>query len=322
MCGHQSHHKLYAYEYIRHINHCSKTDCCQPNYTMTENPKTLLGLNVINGFTWPPLVHDTNPEKLANFKVREDDVFVLTYPKSGTHWTQKLVKNILFEGNNDKIRKDSESNPLGPIEFGDNYKKYDSLSTEKPRVMMIHVPVDVLPRQVFEGKGKVVFVIRNPKDNLVSYWNFLKDRQYLEEYEEWDSCFEASLRPDMLYGNWFDFNLPYYENHRNKKNFLFLTYEEMKLDHKGCVLRICDFLSRPLSEEQVDKVVENTSFSSMKASKPVLFFQGKPTYNLLRKGVVGDWKTRFTVAQKERFDAIYNQRMEGTALAKRIKFEI
>ncbi|XP_071942781.1 amine sulfotransferase-like [Antedon mediterranea] len=293
---------------------------------MTDQPKTYQGVNVINGFKWPRHVYDDTPDNIHNFEVREDDVFVLAYIKAGTHWTQELVRNIVCEGNKDNAKEDYGSDPKGPIEFGDNYKKYDSFSTEKPRVMMTHARVDVLPKQVFEGKGKVVFVIRNPKDSAVSCWHFLSERRMLEEYEEWDSCFEASLKADVLYGNWFDFNLPYYENHRDKKNFLFLTYEEMKLDHKGCVVRISDFLSRPLSEEQVDKVVQNTSFSNMKANNRVPFFQlkkekGERTYALLRKGVIGDWKTRFTVAQNERFDAIYNQRMEGSALAKRIVFE-
>ncbi|XP_071955668.1 sulfotransferase 1B1-like [Antedon mediterranea] len=282
---------------------------------MTDKPKPFFGVNVINGFKWPPLVRDTNPEQIANFKVREDDVFVLTYPKAGTHWAQELVRNILCKGNKDKVKEDYANSSAGggPIEFFDTCEKFDSFSTEKPRVMMTHAPVDVLPKQILEGKGKVVFVNRNPKDIAVSYWHFLLETHFLEEYQEWDSFFEAYLKTDMMYGTWFDYNLPYYEQHRNKKNFLFLTYEEMKLDHKGCVVRICDFLSRPLSEEQVDKVVENTTFSTMKATKK--------KFNVTRKGVVGDWKTRFTVAQNERFDAIYNQRMEGSALAKRIIFE-
>ncbi|XP_071941029.1 sulfotransferase 1C2A-like [Antedon mediterranea] len=132
-----------------------------------------------------------------------------------------------------------------------------------------------------------------------------------------------------MYGNWFDFNLPYYEHYRDKKNFLFLTYKEMKLmsfvDHKGCVVRISDFLSRPLSEEHVDKAVEITTFSNMKAKNPTSFQRNGEISKRMRKCVVEDWKTRFTVTQNERFDAIYNQRMEGSALAKlasKIVFEI
>jgi hypothetical protein len=34
----------------------------------------------------------------------------------------------------------------------------------------------------------------------------------------------------------------------------------------------------------------------------------------LRKGVVGDWRKHFTTEQNERFHAIWDQKMGGTAL--------
>ncbi|XP_033123909.1 sulfotransferase 2B1-like [Anneissia japonica] len=201
--------------------------------------------------------------------------------------------------------------------------------------MMTHVPVDILPKEVFEGKGKVVYVGRNPKDTAVSLWHFIKERRFLEEYEKWDNFLAAYLKPDMMYGSWFDHNLKYYE-HRDAKNFLFLTYEEMKLDHKGCVIQLCDFVSRRLTDEQVDLIVNNTTFSNMKSkftdklpvgikqlgNLPKVAARGDPNqkFTILRKGVVGDWKTQFTVAQNEIFDEIYNEKMKGSSLRRRILF--
>ncbi|XP_033123900.1 amine sulfotransferase-like [Anneissia japonica] len=318
---------------------------------MEDKPAPLLGDMVINGFRWPPMACDDMPEELRKFKVRHDDVFIVTYPKSGTHWMTEIMKNIVCGGDLEKVKEYGHTIPL---EFFNLFKKYDSFPTDKPRVMMTHVPVDILPKEVFEGKGKVVYVGRNPKDTAVSYWHFLKERRYLEEYEKWENFLAAFLKPDMMCGScygkieigfiiisvmcgsWFDINLKYYE-HRDAKNFLFLTYEEIKLDHKGCVIQLCDFVSRHMTDEQVDLIVNNTTFSSMKSiftgelpvdlnkqleNLPKLEAIGDPNqkFSVLRKGVVGDWKTQFTVAQNELFDEIYNEKMKGSSLRRRILF--
>ncbi|XP_033123844.1 sulfotransferase 1C2-like isoform X2 [Anneissia japonica] len=244
-----------------------------------------------------------------------------------------VTKNIVCGGDLEKVKEYGNHGP--PIEFYNFFKKCDIFPKDKPRVLMTHVPVDILPKEVFEGKGKVVYVVRNPKDTAVSFWHFVKERRFLEEYEKWDNFLAAYLKPDMMCGSWFDFNLKYYE-HRDAKNFLFITYEEMKLDHKGCVIQLSDFFSRHLTDDQVDLIVNNTTFSNMKSKftgkrntkhlgdVPKLGVVGASNqkFTIMRKGVVGDWKTHFTVAQNELFDEIYSEKMKRSSLRRRIIFEI
>ncbi len=52
----------------------------------------------VDGTLYPGFV---TPERLEEFKtypVRQDDIFVSSYPSSGTHWTMKIVFAILQNG--------------------------------------------------------------------------------------------------------------------------------------------------------------------------------------------------------------------------------
>lgn len=43
-----------------------------------------------------------------------------------------------------------------------------------PRVLNCHYPVKLIPKGVFEKKIKIIHVQRNPKDILISFYQFIK----------------------------------------------------------------------------------------------------------------------------------------------------
>ena len=51
--------------------------------------------NIIDGVPFPPFVDKQSFDELREmFKLQPDDLFVVTYPKSGTTWLQQIVKLI------------------------------------------------------------------------------------------------------------------------------------------------------------------------------------------------------------------------------------
>ena len=42
-----------------------------------------------------PKTYEAISERIQNFKVREDDIWIITYPKCGTTWTQEIVWHIM-----------------------------------------------------------------------------------------------------------------------------------------------------------------------------------------------------------------------------------
>ncbi|XP_022081774.1 sulfotransferase 1A1-like [Acanthaster planci] len=214
-----------------------------------------------------------------------------------------------------------------PLEFdvipGENrIARYKAApSWKSPRVLVTHVPKRFLPNQLLGGKGKVISVIRNLKDSLVSYYHFLKGNRvntltFDESLQRYLYSEKAHFTP------WFD-HVAEYWSERHSQQYLLLKYEDMKADTRGAVIQIADFLGRVLSDEVIDKIVGLVTVKSMKErynvagelAAPGTGMKGKVgAPNLMRKGIVGDWKNTFTVAQNEKFDEYYREKMAGLNL--------
>ena len=67
-----------------------------------------LNLNYVDGFPFPPFIGQQRMDELREWCVLPDDVYIVTYPKSGTTWTQQIVKLIRSGGVEDGVNvKDS-----------------------------------------------------------------------------------------------------------------------------------------------------------------------------------------------------------------------
>ncbi|PIK41200.1 putative sulfotransferase 1C2A [Apostichopus japonicus] len=155
-----------------------------------------------------------------------------------------------------------------------------------PRVIKSHLKPHNLPRDMKVKAPKVIYVARNAKDTAVSAYNFCKLLPGLPTLEEWPDFFEHFCK-----GTGF----------------------------KRAVSTISEFLERSLSEESLDLIVNNSTFSAMRSNPKT-----NPDLNpgelnkipaqFFRKGKVGDWKNYFTVAQNESFDVLYTEKLRGSDL--------
>ena len=55
-----------------------------------------------NGFVMPRLFATQLEVKIFNFQLREDDIWIVTYPKCGTTWTQELVWMLINDVDTEK----------------------------------------------------------------------------------------------------------------------------------------------------------------------------------------------------------------------------
>ncbi|XP_005405402.1 PREDICTED: sulfotransferase 1A1-like [Chinchilla lanigera] len=91
-------------------------------------------------------------------------------------------------------------------------------------------------------------------------------------------------------------------------------------DPKRELQKILEFVGRSLPEETKELIVQRTSFKEMKKNPMTNYTTLLPEVMdhavspFMRKGIVGNWKSTFTAAQSERFDAHCAEKMAGCSL--------
>ncbi|XP_069830976.1 amine sulfotransferase-like isoform X2 [Dendropsophus ebraccatus] len=249
---------------------------------------------------------------LEHMEIRESDVFLVTYPKSGTVWTQQILSLIFNEGQRNGTEQTENINRMPWIEY--NVNNIDFNIRPSPRLFTTHLPYYLMPRDLRSKMPKIIYVCRNPKDVLVSFYHFYKMIPHLKEPFDWETFFNLYISGRVMGGSWFDHVSGWY-THKDDFNILFMTYEEMKKDLKPAVKKICKFVDINLDEEAIDLVVEKATFKKMKQDPFANYvflpdeFADKQRGVFLRKGTVGDWKNIMTVAQNEMFDKVYKEKM-------------
>lgn len=247
------------------------------------------------------------------FEALDDDLFNVTYPKSGTNWMIEIL-NLIKEKGDPTLSKTVPIYARSPW-YETLTAKEQIEKMESPRIISSHLQHHIFAKSYFKSKAKIIYTMRNPRDVIVSLFHFTKILNFYEDAENFQSFIEDFIQGNALYGSWFD-HVKGWMQMKDDSRFFFITYEELIQDLRGCVVRICKFLGQELDDTQIDSVVEHSSFKSMKENKmsnwsqlpPEVMNQSKGSF--MRKGIAGDWKNHFTVAQSEYFDKIYQEKMK------------
>ena len=60
-------------------------------------------LHYVNGVPLEPMIDQKRMDELKDWTLLPDDVYVVTYPKSGTTWVQQILKLIKSNGVDDGV---------------------------------------------------------------------------------------------------------------------------------------------------------------------------------------------------------------------------
>ncbi|XP_070555613.1 sulfotransferase 1B1-like [Ptychodera flava] len=272
-------------------------------------------------------------ERVKQFEIRQDDLFLLTYPKSGTHWLMEIIPLVLNGRDTEAaipLEKKGLLLEMVLAKDGDDprvlfLKKnhgipddFDVSQIESPRFLASHIKYDNLPKQLFEKKTKVIYLARNPKDVAVSLLNQIA-RPPINAPDDLSLFLTTSFFTDKDKGGSGEWgvHVSKWWKQKDEDHVLFLKYEDLRKDMKTGIQAIAKFLGKDLSFETVTKIADHCTIDNMKEiskDDPVLKAMGWKDNPFVRKGKVGGWKERFTVAQSEMMDKYCEKWLTGTGL--------
>ncbi len=220
--------------------------------------------------------------------IQRDDVFIVSYPKSGTTWLAFLVANVI-KGDADlvvNLRSSvdyvSDVNRLYVKRRGMlQNTRVDYGKMPRPRFFKAHAHYDAeLP--------KVVYVLRDPRDVMVSYWHY--DRlinagrapslaAFVARDDHWPCRWDAHVTGWLLEGQ--------------HPCMLVIRYEEMHQDAREVLRRVLDFAAVPYTSSEIERAVAASRFETMRsleeqdgAAEEV----ADPKERFVRRGRVGGWR--------------------------------
>ncbi|XP_074393518.1 sulfotransferase 6B1-like isoform X1 [Zonotrichia albicollis] len=261
-------------------------------------------------------------KSLESFEARRDDVILAGYPKSGTNWLSQILTDLIAISQKKTPGSESSVNAEEQeayLEVGDAGKYERMTKLPSPRLMVTHLRPENLPKSIFQSNAKILLLIRNPKDVATSYFHFSNGLAFLPSYETWDDFFTDFMTKKMAWGCYLEY-LSEWNKYADKENIMTITYEEVKENPALSVKNIATFFGIPLTEEQLQLVVERSSFQSMKKNSDKT--HGSFGNIIFRKGGVSDWKNLFTEDQNEKMDKAFEEHIAGTKLGKKLKYDL
>ncbi|XP_023280165.1 sulfotransferase family cytosolic 2B member 1-like [Seriola lalandi dorsalis] len=271
---------------------------------------------MFHGILFPGHLHTQESLQLAlKFPFQDTDILIASYPKSGTTWMQEIV--TLISGRGDPHLTQNVPNWTRAPWLEQYYcAAVLEASSTTPRVITTHLPHHLLGPTLQGSKAKVIYVSRNPKDVVVSFYHFHKIANFLPEAGTFPEFLDRFLEGTLNFGSWFDHFKGWTSQTATMGNLLHITYEEMSLDLHGAIKRVSSFLQCPLVEDEVKNCVKYCSFTSMKDNKMVNYtlvpdeIMDHSKGSFMRKGKAGDWKNMFTEEQNQYFESIFKSKMQ------------
>lgn len=236
--------------------------------------------------------HERDDNSFENtFAYKPDDVIIVSYPKSGSTWVRFTLANLLSQF----LERHEEVDflraqllvPEVSSHASGNGVNFEALP--RPRIMRSHA--------LYNSRfPKVVYLLRDPRDVLVSYYYHFK------KFYEFDGTLLDFLRSDLRKIQWDEHVNSWIFQSPSLANTCVIRYEHMLRDTFLEFQKIVHFSGLTCMPEDIRSAIEKSSFQRLRdleERKGLGYVEQQNTQiRFIREGRSGAWQEHFGPAEK------------------------
>ena len=214
------------------------------------------------------------------------DVFVGSYPRSGSTWLRFMLLEILagqasgFANTNEMLPDVGKHEAGAPVLPGGG------------RLIKTHEP--------FRAEyTKAIYLVRDPRDVALSEFAYQKALGYASD--DFDNYLERFLQTGVNpFGSWINHATSWMNaSDAGRSEILHVNFEELKQKPQEQLGRIVTFLQMPEVMGRIPGAIENNSLARMKEKEKANPQRASAKGRFIRSGSAGGWKSTFTDRQSQ-----------------------
>ena len=221
-----------------------------------------------------------------NLRVFPDDIFIVSFPKSGNTWTRFLIANLVYPEANPDF---TNINLIIPDPEALTKRRLNALP--RPRIIKSHQYFD--PRY-----HKVIYVVRDPRDVALSQYHFHRKRTLIGDDYPVLRFVERFVRGETSpYASWGENVVGWLATRYGRSGFLLLRYEDMIADTGRELAKVAAFLGLLADAQLLSNAVRRSSAERIRELEKIQARKWSSTRNtrqdipFVRTAKAGNWQS-------------------------------
>lgn len=229
---------------------------------------------------------------------RKDDIWLVSYPKSGNTWLRFLLGNLFADNPVDFLSLED----LIPDIHVNSLWRLSQM--ESPRILKSHYSYDWRYR-------KVIYIVRDPRDVVISYWMHQKKARKIPLDLPIELFGIDFVKGNLPYGSWCEHVGSWFGARNNTNDFLLIRYEDLLENTMGVLESILNAIEQfPGIKRDFRLAIFLSNFDRMKELEQKQQSRWKPikkslySLNFVREGKSGQWRNTLP---RSLLDSIWDQ---------------